>query len=73
MSFDGVCSVLEISRILTAAGLVAASVGLVVFGMGAAYAEPRDFEMNLGILLMVAGVIGSIVGILLYRQYSIDD
>jgi uncharacterized membrane protein YidH (DUF202 family) len=69
----GVRPVLEIGRILTSAGLVAAATGLVVFAMGAAFVEPRDYEMNLGIFLMVAGVLASIVGIFMYRQYSVDE
>ena len=64
---------LEIGRILTAGGSVAASTGLVVFAMGAAFVEPRDYEMNIGIFLMVAGVIATVVGIYLYHQYSTDD
>lgn len=64
---------LEIGRILTAAGSVAATTGVVVFAMGAAFVEPRDFEMNIGIFLMIAGVIATIIGIVMFRQYSIDD
>ena len=64
---------LEIGRILTAAGLVAASTGLVVYGMGVAFVEPRDYEMNIGLFLMIAGVIASVVGVVLYRQYSVDE
>jgi uncharacterized membrane protein YidH (DUF202 family) len=65
--------VLEIGRILTSAGLVAASTGLVVFAMGAAFVVPRDYEMNIGIFLMVAGVLATIVGVFMYRQYSVDE
>jgi len=64
--------VLEVSRILTSVGLVAASTGLVVYAMGAAYADPRAFEMNLGMFMMIAGVIGTIIGIVIYRQQSTD-
>jgi hypothetical protein len=68
-----VTTVLEIGRILTAAGSVAASTGLVVYGMGVAFVEPRDYEMNIGIFLMIAGVIATIVGVVMYRQYSVED
>lgn len=64
---------LEIGRILTAAGSVAASTGLVVYAMGVAFVEPRDYEMNIGIFLMIAGVIATVIGILMYRQYSVDE
>lgn len=63
---------LEASRILTSIGLVAASTGLVVYGMGAAYADPRSFELNLGLILMIGGVIATVVGIVVYRQQSVD-
>jgi hypothetical protein len=65
--------VLEIGRILTAAGSVAAATGVVVFAMGAAFVVPRDYEMNIGIVLMVAGVLATIVGAIMYRQYSVDE
>lgn len=64
---------LEISRILTAAGLVAASTGVVIFGIGAAFVEPQDSEMNLGIILMIGGVIAAAIGVFMYRQYSVDE
>lgn len=70
---DGVTSVLEIGRILTAAGSVAASTGLVVYGMGVAFVDPRSYEMNIGMFLMIVGIIATIVGIVMYRQYSVDD
>jgi hypothetical protein len=64
--------VLEASRILTSAGLVAASTGLVVYAMGAAFVDPQSFEMNLGLFLMIAGTIGTVIGIVMYRQQSTD-
>jgi len=64
--------VLEVSRILTAAGLVAASTGLVVYAMGAAFVDPRSYEMNIGIVLMIAGVIATVIGVGLYRKESVD-
>ena len=63
---------LEVSRILTAAGLVAASTGLVVYAMGAAFVDPRSYEMNIGIVLMIAGVIATVIGVGLYRKESVD-
>ncbi len=58
----------EISRILTASGLVTASSGLVIFGIGAAFVEPSSFEMNAGMILMVIGVIAAIVGIVMSKR-----
>jgi hypothetical protein len=41
--------------------------------MGVAFVEPRDYEMNIGLFLMIAGVIATIVGVVMYRQYSVED
>ena len=64
---------LELSRILTAAGSVAASTGLVVYAMGVAFVEPRDYEMNIGLFLMIVGAIATIIGVIMFRQYSVED
>ncbi|HWV36091.1 MAG TPA: hypothetical protein VNZ55_10695 [Thermomicrobiales bacterium] len=61
---------LELGRILNAAGPVTAATGLVIFAMGAAYHDPASFEMNLGIILMVVGIIAFIIGAVVYRQAS---
>ncbi len=58
----------EISRILTAGGLVAGSTGLMIYGMGAAFVEPRDFELNAGMILMVIGVIAATIGIVISKR-----
>ena len=63
----------EASRILTALGLVAASVGLTIYGIGAAFVEPESFQMNTGILLMVAGVIATVVGIVMSKRIPEED
>ena len=63
---------LEVGRILTSAGLVAASTGLVVYAMGAAFVDPQSFEMNLGLALMVIGTLATIIGVVVYRQQSVD-
>ena len=68
----------EWPRILTALGAVVAPVGLVFFGMGIGYREPRDFDTNLGIALMVAGLVGFLLGVGAMRmglggdQYRVD-
>jgi hypothetical protein len=56
-----------VARLLASFGAVAASVGLVVFGMGTAFVEPDDSLKNLGYILMVGGVIATVVGGLIYR------
>lgn len=63
----------EISRILTAGGLVAASTGLVVYGMGASFAEPRDFELTVGLWLMIVGAIVAVVGIVMSKRIAEED
>ena len=63
----------ETSRILTALGLVAASVGFTVYGIGVAFVETADFERNLGLILMIAGVIAAAVGIVMSRQIPEEE
>lgn len=63
---------LEMGRILSAAGLSIASAGLIVYGMGGSHAIPSDSTMNIGLILMVGGLIAAIVGIVLYRQTTED-
>jgi hypothetical protein len=68
----------EWPRILTALGAVVAPVGLVFFGMGIAYREPLDLEINAGITLMVVGLAAFFVGLGAMRmglggdQYRLD-
>lgn len=63
----------ELSRILTAGGLVAASTGLVVYGMGASFAEPRDFELTIGLWAMILGLIAAIVGIVISKRIPEEE
>lgn len=63
----------EASRILTALGLVAASVGLTIYGIGAAFVEPASFQMNTGIILMVVGVVAAVVGIAMSKRIPDED
>ena len=60
----------EIGRILTALGAVAASVGLVVYGMGRSFVRSGDFEMTLGVWLMALGIIATVVGLVLHHRAS---
>jgi hypothetical protein len=63
---------LQLSRILTSAGLVAASVGLILYGLLESQFETNKTQSDLMVVLMVAGVIVSIVGIVMYRQTTTD-
>ncbi len=63
---------LEMGRILAAAGLSAASSGLIIYGMGASHVVPSDSTMNIGLILMIGGVIAAIIGIVMYRQTTVD-
>ncbi len=62
----------ELSRILTSAGLVIASVGLTVYGMAASYHNPGTYDLELGRWMMVAGVIATIVGVIGYRRTWVE-
>lgn len=57
----------EISRWLVALGVVAASVGFTVFGMGLAYATPRQSQLNISYILMGVGIAAAIVGAIVLR------
>ena len=63
---------LQLSRILTAAGLVAASVGLTFYGIVESQWQADKTQSNLSLALTIAGVIASIIGIVLYRQTTTD-
>jgi len=57
-----------IARILLSVAVVAASVGLVIYGMGSSYSPKDDDIMRIGLILMVGGVIGTIIGAVWYRS-----
>ena len=44
-------------------GAPIAVVGLVVYGMGQAFAVSRGFETNIGLGLMIGGLIATIIGV----------
>jgi uncharacterized membrane protein YidH (DUF202 family) len=71
-SEDEETAMLEFSRILTAAGLSIFGVGLTVFGMGAAFADPDSSMMNLGLFLLIGGLVAAAIGVVLYRQTAED-
>jgi uncharacterized membrane protein YfcA len=63
----------EISRILTAVGLVAASTGLTLYGIGVAFVEPGGLARDSGIFLMIAGVIAAVIGIVMSKQIPEEE
>lgn len=63
---------LQLSRILTAAGLVAASVGLTLYGLLESQYETNKTHSDLTVALMIAGVVVALIGIVMYRQTSTD-
>ncbi len=63
----------ELSRILTSLGVVAASTGLIVYGMAASYYNPGGFDLSLGLWLMIIGTIVSIIGWVMYRQSWVEE
>lgn len=63
---------LQLSRILTAAGLVAAAVGLTFYGIVESQWDTDATQSNLSLALMIGGVVASIIGIVLYRQTTTD-
>lgn len=63
----------EISRILTAGGLVTASSGLIVYGIGASFVEPNDFELTIGLWAMILGSIATVIGIVISKRVEEQD
>ncbi|HVL25284.1 MAG TPA: hypothetical protein VM450_14440 [Thermomicrobiales bacterium] len=63
---------LEFSRILTAAGLSIFGVGVTVYGIGAAFVDPDSSTMNLGLAMLIGGLVAAAVGVVLYRQTAED-
>ena len=57
-----------LSRIVVSLAAVAASVGLLLYGMGTAY-QPRDEGLETaGLLLLAGGLIALLIGIVWYRK-----
>ncbi len=63
---------LEMGRILTALGLPVSASGLIIYAMGASYVIPSDSTMNIGLVMMIGGLIVGIIGIVMYRQTTQD-
>ena len=63
---------LELSRILTAAGSVAAAVGFTLYGILESQWETNQTQSNLSLALTIGGLIVTVVGIIMYRQTTTD-
>lgn len=64
---------LEISRIVASLGAVTASSGVVIYGIAVSYLEPNDFQSDVGIWLMIVGIIATAAGLVLYRQHFAEE
>jgi hypothetical protein len=62
-----------ISRIVVSLAAVAASVGLLLYGMGTSYNPQNDGLKSGGMILMVAGLVALGVGIVWYRKVEEAD
>jgi hypothetical protein len=56
-----------IARLLISICSVAASVGLTLYGMATSFVELDDSMVNLSLILMIGGVIGTLIGMVMYR------
>lgn len=58
---------LELSRILTAAGWTAFGVGFTIYGIGLSI-RPEVWETNFGLILTIVGIIAGVAGMIMHRQ-----
>jgi hypothetical protein len=65
-------TMLEMGRILAALGLPISVSGLIIYAIGASHVIPNDSTMNIGMIMMIGGLIAGIVGIVMYRQTTED-
>lgn len=63
----------ELSRILTAFGVVAASVGFTLYGMGVALVEPGGLSRDSGIVLMIVGVVCTVIGVVMSKRIPEEE
>ncbi|HYH11138.1 MAG TPA: hypothetical protein VD789_02195 [Thermomicrobiales bacterium] len=65
---------MELSRIITAVGAVVASTGLILYGIGASYVQPNDFETTATLWMMIIGLVATAIGLVMYRRaYQEED
>lgn len=63
----------EVAKWMIALGSVVASVGLVVFGIGTSFVRPGADEINIGLALMIGGLLVFFVGGGLYQRTKGPD
>ena len=56
-----------IARILASVGFPAAAVGFTVLGMATSYSVRDDDMFNIGLYLIIGGMIAGIIGVVMYR------
>ena len=57
-----------IARILAAIGFPVAAVGLTILGMATSESVRNDDQLNLGLYLIIGGLIAGVLGVVLYRM-----
>lgn len=58
---------------MTAAGVVAASVGFTVYGLATSFYETPGNQEMLGMILMIVGVVVAAAGIVMSKQIPEED
>ncbi len=58
----------EIARWLIAFGAAIGTIGIVVIGMAMAYVQRNDGQFNIGLILMIAGAVATVLGALAFRR-----
>jgi uncharacterized membrane protein len=56
-----------IARLLASVGFPVAAVGFTILGMATAESVRNDDQLNLGLYLIIGGMIAGIVGVIMYR------
>lgn len=63
----------ELARWMVALGSVGSAVGLVLLGMGMAYVQTDEGLVNLGLILMIGGLLVAIIGGVVLRSNDRSD
>lgn len=63
---------LELSRIVTAAGWTAFAVGVTVYGIGISVDGAGEWEATLGLVLTIVGALAGVIGMVMHHQLAED-